>query len=345
MKITSFTFKDYPQFTLKELFYENILSYEQGFFESNYNYYNRIIIKNALHMKMFSSVFLLKEASENNFYNTINQYEASIIKEYTTNFVLSLFDCYFYKNATPLGYAFHKLYSYLSSVVCNDLYKKLTELQETGWFDIYYNEELMMKILRNTRYVTDPTGINLGSLYTPHVKRSDNGESLLIVYSEEYAQFVCVSNKNPPTTNEKDLKVKSKAQKFKESVIDDISSYIEYDEEEKIVFIEEYLNEHVNTEQSNKLIKELKKLYRLNHKYKVKDNLIHHDYKKLLDKDLLNLLKFLDIYKNEENEGINLQIEIIYKLTKNIKEKIFNEVDDLLSAKNRYLEYKLKETY
>lgn len=350
MKITPFSFEQHPQFTIDDLFkngYKILLNHispndKKGFFEEKSSFYKRTIIKNSLHLRLFSCLFVIKEAREHNFFNAIEQCYVKDFNQAVTDVLLSLFDCYFYKNAIPLNYALNNLSRFLN----NGLYKKLKEHEEKGWFDIYYNENFMMKLLFDIKYVEDNSGY-LGTLYSPKISRNKKGELIVEFLSdvENEEKTIKIENKQSFEENKNQSDIESKAKEFKESFKDDISLYPNYKEEEKIIFIEEYLNENVHTAQSDKLIKELKKLYRLNHKYNVTDNLINHDYKKLLDKDFYNLLKFLDIYKNEENEGINLQIDIIYKLTKGIKEKIFNEVDDLLNAKNRYLQYKLKEIY
>lgn len=325
MKHNTFKFTDYPQISFSEWKNHSVFQFEKmGFFTTTKSHLSNLVFKENLHYKFLSAMIILKEISNKNFYNIYDQYYCENKKTVLNNLWTSFMDYHFYKNQTVLGYALSNVVYYID----DQLFSILNDFEILGKFEIYYNENYAMNYLTNCKYNSD--GYYLGNIIFPNIEKK---YKLLSDNKDKDSEEVIKNNDNTI-----DSIKKSEAQILKDeakSLV--LEQYQSSSEEEKIIIAEKFITNFCYYSEGKSLINDIKSLYKVHKKYKNENILIEHSYQRLINKDLLDFLFFIDIYKNEKNELLLENLRVLTKSVKTLKDKFFDDINTLIKVKNRLL--------
>lgn len=340
-KIQIINVEQYPQYSIEAFQYKSILNLsKKGIFQSQRNCIEKAIEKNC-HYSMLGFMILLHEADKLGAFRSNNQSVIDMLlgpSKGTLEYKSQCID-YFWSAFFNYELTHNKK---LLVIAC----KNLLEIVDSNVIDFwnaceinntivsYYDEKNINKFLAECEYIVKDKN-KLGKVIYPNTtnqtfKKIKETLSPLLDNGLDF-----LAKKFNPIS-----KYKINAETLKNQSVSILKEFTSLPVEERIGFAEYYLNEHCYFPMHKELLKNLKTIYTYNEKYKLNDIDIANDYDYLLNKNLTELINFVDLYKQQKIEPILMQIEAMNKMALKIKLAFDEDIQRQIRIGNRVLNHK-----
>lgn len=343
--IPKITVKQYPQYDIFALKNKEVFALaKKRFFKTEKNVIETAIIETKSHYRMLGNMIFLYEAYKEGILIAESQSLLSMIMDnpevgsnaFTIksihDFWAAFFECEIRGNNDPLVYACQNLLN----IVDQNIINYWTICENDGVLDNFYNEDTINQFIKDCEYIPK-NGNRLGKVVYPSdfSKKVRQVKKIITPLVTSGLEFIV--NKLSPFAD-----YKTRAEKLKEECEETLKNYAALADEEKITFAEVFLKDHCHYKESSQLINNIRSLYISTKKYKLNDVIVMLEYEKLINKHLFDLLKFVNIYRNQPMNDILVQINSLNDMVKKMTTHYNEEIERQIRIKNRFLKEKSK---